>query len=102
MIFGSNPIFKFVLLIPVTPVALGAIATVDSSTAQVNFFLSRNPDMANVGVVNIVDVGVVFRDYGTAQGSQSYDPAADLNANGTVDIVDAGLVVAVYGAPVFF
>jgi len=102
MIFGSNPIFKFVLLIPVTPVALGAIATVDSSTARVNFFLSRNPDMANVGVVNIVDVGVVFRDYGTAQGSQSYDPAADLNANGTVDIVDAGLVVAVYGAPVFF
>ena len=49
-----------------------------------------------------MDVGVVFRDYGTAQGSQSYDPAADLNAYGTVDIVDAGLVVAVYGAPVFF
>jgi hypothetical protein len=58
--------------------------------------------MANVGVVNIVDVGVVFRDYRTARVLRVYDPEADLNANGTIDIVDAGLVVVVYRAPVFF
>ena len=101
MSFGSNPSFKFVLFIPVVPFALGAVCTVNSSVDQASFFLARNPDMGNAGMVNIVDVGVVFRDYGTDLGAPDYDPAADLDANGAVSIVDAGIVAGAFGAPVF-
>ena len=101
MSFGSNPSFKFVLLIPIAPFALGAICTVSSSVDQATFFLARNPDMGNAGMVNIVDVGVVFREYGIVLGAPGYDPAADLDANGTVGIVDAGIVAGAFDAPVF-
>src|SRR5207247_10120407 len=37
MSFGSNPSFKFVLLIPIAPFALGAICTVSSSVDQATF-----------------------------------------------------------------
>ncbi len=57
MSFGSNQNFKFVLLIPVVPFALGAVCTVNSSVDQASFFLARNPDMRYAGMVNIVDVG---------------------------------------------
>jgi len=101
MSFGSNPSFKFVLLIPAAPFALGAICTVNSSVYQATLFLARNPDMGNTGMISIVDVGVVFRDYGTVLGAPGYDPAADLDANGTVGIVDAGIVAGAFDAPVF-
>ena len=101
MSFGSNQNFKFVLLIPVVPFALGAVCTVNSSVDQASFFLARNPDMRYAGMVNIVDVGVVFREYGIVLGAPGYDPAADLDANGTVSIVDAGIVAGAFDAPVF-
>ncbi len=101
MSFGSNQSFKFVLLIPVAPFALGAICTVNSSLDQATFFFARNPDVGNAGMVNIVDVGVIFRNYSAVLGASGYDPAADLDANGTVGIVDAGIVAGALDAPVF-
>ncbi len=76
MSFGSNQSFKFVLLIPVAPFALGAICTVNSSLDQATFFFARNPDVGNAGMVNIVDVGVIFRNYSAVLGASGYDPAA--------------------------
>jgi len=72
----------------------------NSSLDQATFFLARNPDMGNAGIINIVDVGVVFRNYGTVMGAPGYDPAGDLDANGTVSIVDAGIVAGAFDAPV--
>jgi len=39
-------------------------------------------------MVKVIDVSIVFGDYGLAQGSTVYDPAADLDGNGTVDILE--------------
>jgi len=47
--------------------------------------------MSNSAMVNIIDVSIVFGDYGSAQGSTVYDPAADLDGNGTVDILEASI-----------
>ena len=58
---------------------------------EASCFLVRDPDMSNSVMVNAVDVSIVFGDYGLAQGSTVYDPAADLDGNGTVDILEASI-----------
>jgi hypothetical protein len=76
----------------VPPLLLGAVYAVNSTSDEASCFRVRNPDMSNWTMVNIIDVSIVFGNYGLAQGSTVYDPAADLDGNGTVDIVDAGIV----------
>jgi len=99
--YGSSPSIKFVLLIPVSSILLGAVCSVNLGNNQASCFLARDPDVAGAGFVNIVDVGVIFGDYGAVNGSALYNPSADLDGSGTVDIVDASVVISVYGAPVF-
>jgi len=65
------------------------------------FLLVRNPGVGNAGMVDIVDVEVVFRDYGAVLDASGYDPVGDLGANRTVGIVDAGIVARAFDAPVF-
>ena len=99
--YGSSPSIKFVLLIPASSILLGAVCTVNLGNNQASCFLAKDPDMAGAGFVNIVDVGIIFGDYGAVNGSALYNPSADLDGSGTVDIVDASVVISVYGAPVF-
>jgi phosphate transport system substrate-binding protein len=70
-------------------------------TATLNNALTREVDMAANGFVSIVDVGVVFADYGFSVGNPSYNPQANLTGTGTVNINDVSIVALNYGAPVF-
>jgi len=63
--------------------------------------VTRQVDMAGDGFVSVVDVGVVFSDYGFSIGSPNYDPQADLVAGGTVSVIDASIVDSLYGSPSF-
>ena len=80
---------------------LGAVCAVNSASDQVGCFLVRDPEMSNSVMVKVIDVSIVFWDYGSAQGSTGYDPAADLDGNGTVNIMDASIVAGAFDAPVF-
>jgi hypothetical protein len=99
--YGSNPMFIFVLSIPVAPITLGAIASVNSLTRQVSFELVRSPDITNRGLVDIVDVSYVFFDFGAIIGSPTYRPQSDLDADGIVGIIDISLITYSFDAPVF-
>lgn len=87
----------------VSPYALSSIEFLQlvGTTATLTNELTREVDMAANGFVSIVDVGVVFNDYGFSTGNPSYNPLADLAATGTVNIADATIVSINYGAPVF-
>lgn len=94
---------RFVFNAAVSPYALSSIGFLQlvGTTATLTNELTREVDMAANGFVSIVDVGVVFNDYGFSTGSPQYNPLADLAATGTVNIADATIVSINYGAPVF-
>ena len=77
------------------------IRTIDHVIMVPTFLLARNPDVGNASMVDIVDVEVVFRDYGAVLDASGHDPVGDLDANRTVGIVDAGMVAGAFDAPVF-
>jgi len=56
-------------------------------------------DVDQDGSVTIVDVGVVFYNYGFAAtcNCSRWNPYADINGNGIIDIVDVGVVSRNYG-----
>ena len=70
-------------------------------TTTLNNGLTREVDMAANGFVSIVDVGVVFAEYGFSVGNPNYNPQANLTGTGTVNINDVSIVALNYGAPVF-
>lgn len=94
---------RFLLNAAVLPYALSSVAflQLNGVTPTLTNILTREVDMASNGFVSIVDVGVVFGDYGFSVGNPSYNPQADLAARGTVDILDASIIEINYGAPVF-
>ena len=94
---------RFAFNAGVSPYALSSIGFLQliGTTAILTNELTREVDMAGNGFVSIVDVGVVFNDYGFSVGNPSYNPIADLAATGTVNIADATIVSINYGAPVF-
>jgi len=56
-------------------------------------------DIDQDGSVNLIDVSVVFYDYGTSYtcGCSRWNPYADVNSNGVIDIIDAGVAARNYG-----
>ncbi|TMI34939.1 hypothetical protein E6H27_00595 [Candidatus Bathyarchaeota archaeon] len=56
-------------------------------------------DIDQDGLVSLIDVSVIFYDYGFSHncGCSRWNPYADLNGNGIVDIVDAGVAARNYG-----
>ena len=92
---------RFILVAPVLPAALGVSCDVNIATGLVSGFVSGNPDVRNVGVVDILDVATVALVYGSAQGSTGYKLSFDLNQDGMINILDLALLASDYGLPVF-
>ena len=99
---GVEERFVFTAAVP-SPYPLSSVVFLElvGTTTTLSNVLTRQIDMANNGFVSIVDVGVVFGDYGYSVGNPNYNPQADLAASGTVGIIDASIIGANYGDPVF-
>jgi len=54
-------------------------------------------DVGNFGLVNMRDVAIVARAFGSSPGSSNWNPAADINFDGKVDMKDIALVVRYFG-----
>lgn len=63
-------------------------------TASVRVLSTKglNTDVNGDGVVNMRDIGIVGRAFGTSQGEPDWNPAADVNGDGVVDLFDVALV----------
>ena len=92
---------RFILVAPVAPAALGASFDVNTATGLVSGFVSGNPDVRNVGIVDILDVATVALVYGSIQGSTGYSSSLDLNQDGAINILDLALLASDYGLPAF-
>jgi hypothetical protein len=92
---------RFVMVIPTTPLALGAMCAINTSTDQASCMATRNPDPAYSSSVNIIDVSMIELHFGATQGSALYDPSLDFVGAGAINITDLGIELADYGAQVF-
>jgi hypothetical protein len=61
---------------------------------------SLNTDLNKDGIVNIIDIAIVAKAYGSKPGDASWNEAADLDKDGSVDIVDVSMVARDYGKKV--
>jgi len=100
-ILRSDPLYIFILAIPISPFTLGGIITFNSATNQVSSALMRNPDFTRAGIVNIVDATDVFFEFGWTSISPGFLPQADLDGDGIINIFDATTVSYCFNAPVF-
>jgi hypothetical protein len=57
-------------------------------------------DIDGDGVVDILDIAIVAKAYGSYPGHPRWNPAADLDGSGTVDILDVAKVAKDYGKKV--
>ena len=71
------------------------------ATAYTSFKLETlSTDIDGNGVVNIVDISLVARAWGSTSGSPRWDPRCDIDGNGVVNIIDIALVAKDYGKTV--
>jgi hypothetical protein len=56
-----------------------------------------NSDINKDGKVNMVDVTIVAKAFGTVSGDSRWDETADLDNNGTINIVDVSIVAKDFG-----
>jgi hypothetical protein len=73
------------------------------ATNKTTFELMRerlSTDINGDGVVNIFDVAIVAKAYGSYPGHPRWNPAADLDSNETVNIFDVAKVAKDYGKTV--
>jgi len=54
-------------------------------------------DVDNDGKVNLKDVFMVLRAYGSSEGDLKYDPKCDLDSDGNIDLMDLKAVFANFG-----
>jgi len=89
---------RFILKIPTSSGALASTCQVSFLFGNVLCFISKNPDLNGNGVVDILDVSIVFKAFGSFTGSPLYNAAADLDGDGIISITDAGIIAADFGA----
>lgn len=54
-------------------------------------------DLNKDGKVNILDITIVARAFGTEPGDPHWNPVADVNGDGIVNILDVALVAREFG-----
>jgi len=89
---------RFILKIPTSSGALASTCQVSFLFGNVLCFISKNPDLNGNEVVDILDVSIVFKAFGSFAGSPLYNAAADLDGDGIISITDAGIIAADFGA----
>jgi len=94
--FASMGTTNFVLMIPAINLLLAASCNIDTSTNNTSCVVSKNPDVAGQGIVNIVDVTTVAAGYGSTKSS------CDLNGDGKCDILDLAIEAYAFDAPVLW
>jgi len=92
---------RFILVIPANGDSIATSCTVNTTTGETICALSRNPDLANQGIVNIVNLATLAMRYGTTPTSLNWSRAADLNNDGAVNILDLAIAGSDFGARTF-
>ena len=60
-------------------------------------YYNLSNDLNNDGAVNIVDVAIVAKAFGTKIGDEKFNPIADLDGNNEIDILDVSRVAKDFG-----
>ncbi len=94
--FGSMGNTNLVLMIPAINLLLAVSCNINSSAHTAMCIVSKSPDVANQGVVNIVDVAGLAFNFGTTNAKY------DLDGDGLVGITDVAIAAFDFGAPVFW
>ncbi len=94
--FGSMGMTSLVLMVPAINFLLAVSCNIDVSTHTAMCIVSKNPDVANQGIVNIVDVATLAANFDTTNTKY------DLDGDGFVGITDVAIAAFAYGAPVFW
>lgn len=66
-------------------------------SAKNNLTIRILGDLNGDGIVNVRDVAMVARVFGTSKGEPDYNPSADLDQNGTISISDVAIVAQNFG-----
>jgi hypothetical protein len=80
-----------------------AMLVPDEMEASNNVFLDsslllrRSTDLDANGVVNIIDVAIVARAFGSRPGDEKWNQNADLDNNGIINIIDVAAVAKDFG-----
>jgi len=90
---------QFILALPTSNITLGANCHIDP-TGQTTSAVTRDPDIAHEGIVDITDASPLALSFGTTRTARMYNPAADLNADGQIDLLDAAILASDFGTPV--
>lgn len=92
---------SFLLVAPTGGQTLGLACLVDIRNGSEGFTLSKNPDLANQGRVNILDVATIALSFGSTPSSRNWNSNADLNDDGSVNILDIAIAGIEFGIPAF-
>jgi predicted GH43/DUF377 family glycosyl hydrolase len=80
---------------------LGSSGGVTESTTQsINLRIAFNPDINKDGTVNIQDIAIVAKAFGSRLGDLNWNPVADLNKDGVVNKLDLTMVAEDFGKTV--
>jgi parallel beta-helix repeat protein len=63
-------------------------------------FVPLLSDLNNDGRVNILDISILAKAYGTKLGDERWNPIADMDKNNVIDIVDVSIVARDFGKTV--
>jgi hypothetical protein len=85
---------NFVLMMPTINPLLAATCNIDTSTNITSCIVSKNPDVAGQGTVNIIDVTRIAAGFGSTKSS------CDLNGDRKCDILDLAIEAYAFDAPV--
>ena len=85
------------ITISLAPYELRSYLSVDPDV-QISQVQARHPyDLNADGKINIVDVTIVAKAFGSRSGDPRYNPDADLDKNGLINIIDIAKVAMQLG-----
>ncbi len=77
--------------------ATSVLENVQGASLQSQQTPSLVGDMNGDCKVDMIDINIILRSFGTTQGQAGYNPAADLNSDGKINIVDLAMLAINYG-----
>ncbi len=99
--YSATTLPSFLLVAPTGIQTLGLGCLADTKTSSEGFIVSKNPDLANQGRVNIVDIATIALSFGSTPSSPNWNSNADLNDDGSVNILDVAIAAFEYDTPAY-